>query len=461
MKLFSLVDKDKITDDRELKQRFQEEYSNALFHPTVNYLYNFILTTLVQIKINQDKEMGLYQKLMMAKVLEEKKLINEYYEILQQLEKESNELHNYNLLLTIQRMELNHLRTNDFKDISEQKLLRKQNRANESLKILRQINEQSSLYELLLLRMQKTDSKLSEAHQQFFTDLIVSEISLVSSLNKDVFEIQKLHQLFQAHYLIYVGDYKSALNSFIELDELFNNNKQQWNSPPMYYVRVLEGVLESLNGIKAYDKMQYFLEKLKLLDYPSVSFQTEIACIRFVYTVTPHLNDKQYTKCLKVIEQFEEELISKKDILTPYRYLQLSLYLSIIYFHNKDLSKARRSITRIINSNSYVDLSLFRPIQIINLIIHYELGNIDIITSRIRSIKRSNKLKKTNSNLENILFHFLGVNLISKTSVKNEKLRERIHKEFIDIESDNEYKRIFSYFDLKSWMLKHIDKRWI
>lgn len=456
MELFALIDKHKIVDTSELQQRFEELFSKASFHPTASYLYDFILNTLVRIKANQNKEFALYQKLMMAKVLEERNLNKEYYDIIQQLKSDARDIHDYSLLLTAQRMELNYLRTNEFEDTSEQKLLRKQHKINDSLKILRQINEQSSLYELLLLRMQKTNPAQLETHKQFLNDLIVSEISLTTSLNKDVFEIQKLHQLFQAQYLIYVGDYKSALNSFIELDKLFNKNKQQWYNPPLYYARVLEGILNSLNGIKAYDKVEYFIQKLELLEHPSVTFQTEVACIRFIYTVAPHLEKKEYAQCKKIVAEFDKVLISKIDLLTPYRYLQLSLYLSVIQLCNKEVVKARKQMTYIINSDSFAGLSLFRSMQIINLVIHYELSDVDIITSRVRSIKRINRIQKTDSILENIFFHFLSTDLISQTPQKKENLKKKINQAFEQIENSNEDRRLLSIFDLKAWMLKHI-----
>ena len=192
------------------------------------------------------------------------------------------------------------------------------------------------------------------------------------------------------------------------------------------------------------------------LERPLLSFQTEIACIRFIYTVAPYLGRKEYTQCKEVIEGFDKELISKIDILTPFRYLQLSLYLSIIHLYNKELVKARKQMTHIINSDSYTGLSLFRPLQIINLVIHYELEDFDIITSRVRSIKSINSIQKINSKLENIFFHFLGIDLFSLTPRKKESLKKKIDEEFKQIENKNEDKRLLSIFDMKEWMLSHI-----
>lgn len=456
MELFSLIDKQKITDCNELQKEFQRLFSNASFHPVANYLYDFILNVLVRIKVNQDKEFALYQKLMMAKVLEERSLNIEYHEMLEQLKEGANEIHNYNLTLTAQRMELEYLRTNEFFDSSEKALTTKQYKTGDTLKILRQIHEQSSLYELLVLRAQKNRASQLEKNKQYLTDLVVSEISLSSNLNRDVFEIQKMHQLFQAHYLICVGDYKSALNAFVELDKLFENNKQQWRNPPTYYARVLEGILNSLSGIKAYDKMQYFLDRLEKLEHVSISFQTEITCVRFIYTVIPYLDKGEYAICKKIIDQFEKELINKIDLLTPYRYLQLTLYLTVIYLNNKDLIKARKQVSPIINNDTYMSLSLFRAIQIINLVIQYELKDFDIITSQVRSIKRLNRINKTNSKLEDIFFHFLGVDLFSLTQKKKDGLINKIKTEFEEINNHNDNKQLLSIFNMEEWMLFHI-----
>ncbi len=458
MELFSLIEKDKITDSVELQSEFNREFSNASFHPVASYLYDFVLNVLARIKTNQDKEFALYQKILTAKVLEERNLDTEYYDMIQQLKEEAFEINNYNLLLIVRRMELDFLRTNEFYNISEKDLLHKQHKANDTLKILRQTNEQSSLYELLLLRIQQTHPLELKHQQQFLNDLVVSEISLVSNLNRNVFEIQKLHQLFQAQYLIFVGDYKSALNSFVELDKLFNENKSQWNNPPLYYAKVLEGILMSLRGIKAYEQMKYFLEKLKSLEHSSVSFQTEIACVRFIYTIAPLLEREQYLECKKEIENFKKDLISKIDLLNPHRYLQLSLYLSIIYLHNKSLEKARRQMTQIINGDSYTGLSLFKPIQLINLVIHHELGDVDIITSRVRSIKRKNKLQKTNSRLEDVFFHFLSLDLLTLSQNKKNSLKNKIEIELKIIDFTGDDKRLASIFDFKEWMLRQIEK---
>lgn len=454
MELFKLIDKQKIEDSSALFELFTKKYPRASFHPEVKYLYEFILNILVKIKTNQDKSFSLHQKILNARILKERNLDTDYYSLLKQLEKEAEEICSHHLLLIIRRMELDFLRTNSFCNISEKSLLKKQHKTNDTLKTIRQIHEQSSLYELLLHRIEKMPLAHND-QRAFFNDLIVSEITLVSNLNRDVFEIQKLHQLFQAHYLSYIGDHKSALNSFIELDNLFNNNKVLWNNPPLYYVSVLEGILESLKGNKLYDKMPYFIDRLKLISHPSVPFRAEVASIELVYSISIHIKQNEYNECLSLIDQYQQPLIQKIDLLTPFRYLQVCLHLAIAYFLNKKYTLARKQIIRIINSDSYTAFGLFKPIQLINLLINYELGDFDYLTSQIRSIKRINKINKKDSKFENLLFYFLGFDTISINSKKSNDLRKKIESEFTLIENIRDEKQFYSFFDFKSWMLMH------
>lgn len=81
-------------------------------------------------------------------------------------------------------------------------------------------------------------------------DLMVNELYIAASSDSERnFELTRNHKLFQASYLMGVGDYGSALNSYKELNELFEENQQFWANPPIYYLSVLEGVLDSLRSI--------------------------------------------------------------------------------------------------------------------------------------------------------------------------------------------------------------------
>ncbi|MGG6550407.1 UNVERIFIED_CONTAM: hypothetical protein NY100_33930, partial [Prevotella sp. 15_C9] len=75
--------------------------------------------------------------------------------------------------------------------MDEKKLLNKQYKMNNTLKNIRQLNEQSSLHELLKLRMLNRGASRSLEETQKLDDLVTSEISIVASAGVENFEIKK------------------------------------------------------------------------------------------------------------------------------------------------------------------------------------------------------------------------------------------------------------------------------
>ncbi|MBK5720651.1 hypothetical protein JGH11_07180 [Dysgonomonas sp. Marseille-P4677] len=457
LELFKMIESKKIIDGKVLANEFALRFPRTNFHPTVKYLYDFILSVLVKLKVTQNKEYSLYNKLMAAKLLYERNLDKDYYATLKQLKKEAKEHELYHLLLTIERMELDYLRISGFINLSEKDLLKKQHKMSDTFKTIRQINEQSSLYELLLLRIEKTPASQRAKQKQFLNDLIVSEITLVSNLKRDVFEIQKLHQLFQGHYLIYVGDYKSAINSFIELDKLFVDNKALWSNPPFYYVSVLEGILQSFRAIREYDKLDYFLRKLRSIDYPSQTFDVEILCIDFIYSLAPYLDNGIEKESVEIVSKYTSSLIQKRELLTPYRNMQLALMLAKVHMLRKDYGAANKQLSPIVYGDSYVDIWLYHPIQLLNLAVDFELGNYDLIISKIRSIKRKNTLSRKTSKFENVFFRFLNSDLRYLSPEKKGQEKAKLEEELAQLDISHEDQRILKLFDFRKWMLSKFE----
>lgn len=456
MHLFSLIVDRSIEDSAILQQEYSKSNSKASFHVQVQYLYDYILGVLTKLKINKDLNFALHRKLLNVQILKERNLDENYYSALLELKEDAEKMNNYQILLQVNRMELDFLRTNNFLGISEKELQKKQHKISETLKILRQINEQSTLYELLLYRIEKASVSGTILNQKLYSDLVLSELSLVNNLNKEVFEIQKLHQLFQAYYFNTVGDYRSALNSFIELDELFNRNKELWNNPPLYYMSVLEGILDSLARKEQYDEMPYFFNKLKEIEYASLPFQTEVASITFNYTSISLRNSGKSKDCLELIDAFQENLIKKSDLLTPFRLIQLSIEMAIVYLENKQFAKAKKALSPIIINNSYTSFKSYRVAQLVYVLISYELDETDFMQSQIRSIKRYNKINKKTSPLEDALFSFLNINLFVLSEARKDQLRLKIENDFIEIRRNREDLQILQSFDFERWIISHI-----
>ena len=451
--LFRLIDDKKISDPEELKMAFLAAKPASSFNTVVIYLFDLLIDILTRLRTEQDSYYLLFNELLHARVLYEKSMYQECFQVLKKVKEKAVYYENHFALLVAQRLELNYLLTLDFEDMDEQKLLNKQYKMNNTLKSIRQLNEQSSLYELLKYRMINRGASRSLEETQKLDDLVTSEISIVASAGVENFEIKKNHQLFQANYFITVGDYKAAFNSFVELNKLFEENSHLWNNPPVYYLMTVEGMLESLRIMHNYEGMNYFIEKLAKLSSPSSSFQLNVTYVIFIYRLFSFIDAGDFDKAGIWIAEHQASLIDKMLLLKEQQQAEMSLYIALIHLGNGEYRKARKRLSATIGRGHLYSLPLFRTIRIVNVMIHYELGDVDYIQSEIRSIKREmSKNKGYNLKVESFLLKFLNYSFADTNRKRRAEIWESMAEEVHALYADKYETQILRKFDFVAWV---------
>ena len=451
--LFRLIDDKKVSDPEELKMSFLAAKPTSSFNTVVIYLFDLLIDILTRLRTEQDSYYLLFNELLHARVLYEKSMYQECFQVLKKVKEKAVYYENHFALLVAQRLELNYLLTLDFEDMDEQKLLNKQYKMNNTLKSIRQLNEQSSLYELLKYRMINKGASRSLEETQKLDDLVTSEISIVASAGVENFEIKKNHQLFQANYFITVGDYKAAFNSFVELNKLFEENSHLWNNPPVYYLMTVEGMLESLRIMHNYEGMNYFIEKLTKLSSPSSSFQLNVTYVIFIYRLFSFIDAGDFDKAGMWIAEHQASLIDKMLLLKEQQQAEMSLYIALIHLGNGEYRKARKRLSATIGRGHLYSLPLFRTIRIVNVMIHYELGDVDYIQSEIRSIKREmSKNKGYNLKVESFLLKFLNYSFADTNRKKRAQIWESMAEEVHALYADKYETQILRKFDFVAWV---------
>jgi hypothetical protein len=457
--LFDIIEKSGIISSQELKSRYEKKRKNSNFNGTVSYLYKILLDSLLTFRENQDSYYKLFNKIMKVRILFEKSLFADALDLLDKIKKEAARYENHIILLYASRMELEYMLFLNFPDISETELIKKHFQIGELLKKTRIINEESSLYELLKHRVIYKGNVRSQKQKDLLNDLVFAEMSLTAT-SKDSFEAKKLHQLFQSNYLISVGDKKSALQSFRELNRLFENNPQFWANPPFYYVSVLEGILDNLRSMKNYGEMHYFIERLRKIQHSSAGFQIHVAAIIFLYELYPLLDKGDFAAAKKLSEKHSDAILAKTDQINRLRQTEMSLCMALIYIGLSDYKKAQKMlINEIARKGSIHAFPLYRTIRLVNLIIHYELNNIEYVRMESRSIKREISKQEKAYRSEHLVINLLNKDKYElQSSSGREKLRLKIEPELSDIRNKVFENSMLKFFDFTAWIESKICK---
>jgi hypothetical protein len=451
--LFDIIGNGKNITAKELKREFEKKCKNACFNATVTYLHKVLLDGLLELRQNQDSHYHLFSKIMKARIMFEKSLFEAALDMLQQVKEEAMLHENYCALLYASRLELEYLLFLNMPGITETELINKHFRISETLKNIRKVNEQSALYELLKHRLIYGGYVRSQKQKDAFNDLVISEMSINSS-NRDSFEIKKLHQLFQSDYLTGIGERESAFLSFRELNRLFENNRRLWANPPFYYVSMIEGILDNLRNAGHYSEMAYFIAQLKQIRHPSTGFQIHVAALIFLYELFPLLDRGDFQASAKLAEHCRKNVLENASRLSMMRKAEISFCLALIHIGLQDFKKAQHTlVTETACGNNFRSLPLCRSIRMVHLIIHYELGNQQIVNTECRSIKR--EISKTGNAclVEQLMLSFLGKGkTILYSAAKRKKLLLDVNPQFIDIKNNIFEKQILKNFDFLAWI---------
>jgi tetratricopeptide (TPR) repeat protein len=451
--LFDLIGKNKGITSGELKSLFLKEKPGASFEITVGYLYKLLLDSLLALRKEQDNHYILLTKILEARVLFEKSLFEEALNLLEQVKAAAEKYENHYAYLYAARLQLEYLPALNFPDISETELVNKHFQINEVLKKVRVINELSSLYELLKHRIIHQGNIRSEKQKEKLYDLVFSEMSIITSSKTDSFEIKKLHQLFQSNYLIHVGDYQSALQSYHELNRLFEDNKHLWANPPVYYVMALEGILDNLRSIGKYDDMPYFIRQLKAIHHSSINFSADITALTFLYELFPLLDCGNFRDALVHLGCYKDNVLEKKHLLSLNRQAEIFLYEVLVYFGCGDLKKARKTISQvIIRGKSFYSLPLYRTIRLVHLMIRYETGDFETISYETRSIKRELSKHGKAYGTEHLMLQFLNKPVSGSLPEQVKKDNRKMLSELEKLRNNLFEKQILKLFDFTAWI---------
>lgn len=453
--LYNLILNEKNISINEIRQIFKQKFPNKSFQNNVSYLFRTLLKILVTLRVGQDKWFNEMYGLMVARLCSERSLPNYALNALRTTKEKAKENQNHVLSYYAERMELSLLSDLDFPALDESALVKIQMNLNESINKIKHIQQQVSLFELLRLRILNQNKIAEKISQKKIQDLILSEITLISGKNKDIFLSQKLHLMFQSFFFTHTSDHNSALHVFKKLNELFEDNENLRNFPPYDYLSVLDGILNTLRTIGQYEEMEFYLQKLTTLadnSYPE-HFRNEVHKSVSCYTLHSLLGQNNVDQALVFIQSANLVITRPINTLKESEFIVLA---TCLHAYREDWRTVRKlSSSFLIRRHSQ---SMERVGRLLSIIARYELRDISALDYEIRSYKRSYNKTPYLFGIEKIIFSLISYDIAKRGNAFKNKFKSKLLfdsnvGEFLDSE---EHDSLLKYYDFKNWAMKQL-----
>ena len=179
--IYDIITKSKQLDSKNVKGEFHKRRPGGSFEVSIQYLYERLTDSLLTLRKKKDIYYDLLNNLCKARMLYERSLFEECFEILSDTIEQATYYENNEVLTIALKLELEYLLRLNFPNLAESELYHKHFMQNEALKKTRKIVEQSSLHNLLKYRLSHIGSIRTSKQKQDMNDLMVNELSIAAS----------------------------------------------------------------------------------------------------------------------------------------------------------------------------------------------------------------------------------------------------------------------------------------
>jgi len=464
VKLFDAIDKQSEYNEPSLLLTFQGENFIKQFAVTKNYLYNFILRSLRAYYSGSDAESRIQEETESIKILFGKGLYKKCIKLCNKAKKMAKQFDKYELLLHLIKWE-NEINTRYLKG---DKLDAFRISSNEEIRDTLSIMEEK--YQLRLMEQQAfqvyrrfTRARSKEellAIEQILEHPALAEGSLPRSF------ISKLRYYnIKGVYQTLIGDHARA-HQYDQLRfRLFEENPPFIRENLIQYIKVQNNLLHNYQELQDWKSFEEILQNVRETAdaYATSITNTEQAIIfetSYVQELGHYYRTRQFEKAKALIPRVEEMLARYEDVIVVEFKIDILFTIAKVHFYSDDLDQALDWNNRIIiedKPNAADDVVCFS--RILNLLIHYGLGNHDLLRYEIKSTRRFLTKKHRLFQVEDLLLRYLNRLSGQIDPDKKEALYTTFQKQLESILKEAYEGNAMSYLNLTKWLQHRLERR--
>ena len=461
LSLFDVLDKSKEYNEEIILKKILGIKKGQLSNIKSN-LYRQLLSNLRQQKRNSRLSIAIRENIDYAVILHSKGLYNAALDILDKTKKMALESEHHTSVLLILELEKHieglYITGSMYPKAKE---LKKQ-----TLYSLKHVNVNHALSNLSLslygLYLQYGYVK-DQRDYDFVSDYFRNNLPEVDVLNLDFYG--KLY-LYMSHVWYYnmIQDFANNYKYAQRWIDLYHEQPEWITREQTLYIKGLHNVLNTLFMAQRYDKFKgVYNELLKLGETSSETMNRDELSTYKLIEYTHGINQYFLTGDFKSGNTYLSDL---EDIINTNafdwdlnRIILFNYKMASLYFCEGNWDKSISLLNKITNQvypNFREDIQCFA--RILNLIAHFELGNILLVNHQIKSTYRYlSKIKQMDKMVRSILNFLRRIPRIAESDLRMEFAKLRDH--LLELEEDRFERRPFLYLDIISWLESKIERR--
>lgn len=451
--LFELINKQVEYNEEELRDLFVKSRDNT-FAFTKNYLYNFILESLELFhRVHPRREIRVLMN--QVEILSKKGLHDQVEDLLRRIKSMANKFQMKKVMLEVIEWEVL-IQMNRRQTKETPKVLNKLfDEFTETIDEVREEMEVMKAFNLLRNRHLLIGMPRKKSETRLLSNLIQS-VSMERKAYQKQFKKYYYSLSSLAVYYFTINDFSSAYKYIKQVETLFNANSDwQKQEGDLYLSFILrKGLFEERLGMKdeifvTLNAGRAYMNRYEVTDH-RLMVRFYIFCLGMFNTY------KRFREGMQVIDKLLLIKRSSPGSIFGEAEEQLAIVtISDTYFETEDFRRANFYLNQIFDRKLKYRMDIYCFAYVKSILIHFELGNFDILPYRIKTtlsyLKRQNKLYQTEVLVLNFIREWAHKSCFPS---RNDYVSLRI--ELLRVLDGAFERNVLNYYDFLGWVNRKV-----
>jgi hypothetical protein len=453
MWLFDYFEQYQRYDPKDILNKYPQIKASQLAN-LKTHLYKRLLESLSQYEQSGNSFINLRETVNHIQILFEKGLYDHCWKLIRRAKKMATRVQNLEMLLVILKWEKALLI-----DVPEVDNPRKVSELVKQVQELTQIINNVNMFSNLAIQLQaltvKSNFARNDAEKEKVTVLVERGLQNLSTKNLSFQERLHYYELY-AHYYHFIQNFTNSYsyaNQWVNLfDEYPRMKKQEIES----YVNGLSTMMKNQVRLQLPRPLEKSMKKVEMLRTQSdlsEALRNKLVKYRFTYTFHYFFILGEFSNGVRWFQQNETDFYGIDSLLDKPSQMVLYYQLASLYFGSSNYRVSLMWLNKIINMpGQEIEEDILSFARILSLICHYELNNLDVLDSYLRSVYRFHIQKKDLYMYQKLIMTFLkklnvdmsDEELWYEFKVLKDQMGKIVNKPY--------ERRAFYYFDIISWL---------
>jgi hypothetical protein len=427
-------------------------------------LYDSLLRSLDAFHANSSIDAQLKRSLHCAEILYKKSLYSQSQKLLDGAKKLAYKYDKHTSLLEIFMWEKLLIEKDNYENIGDAELEEMMHENTRIVRLIEVYNDFWGIKSRLFNILNKRGKARSEEGLTRLKSII--DNTLLNREPEHVFyQSEYLYNHIYSAYYFGVGDYANSFKYLKANVDHIEANLEKFQEEPNVYFSILTNIVYVASQLKDYTSVFFYLKKLRELPKTMEIRNNEDLEIKLFSSansieLTIYFLTGEFEKGLELLPQVENGLMIYEHKLNSVRKAFFYFNIAIIYFGAKKYNDALKWTNRLLND---IDISQSLDIycfgQLLNLLIHIELNNKNLLPYTLRSTQRYLSTRNRYFRFEESFLDLITKLLRSPDPISEVEEYEAFLEKMKALQEDPLEKAAFEYFDFISWAESKVSRR--